>query len=176
MANLPVPTPASEVPGNFITAALWNANVYNGLTYLLNPPTFTGHQATGQALNTSSGVAIAIDTEDIDTYSGHSNTTNSSRYTAQVAGYYLVWGAVSAAGTTSENGIFMWVAKNGVEVTGSRAVAPYNSSHNYNSPTVPVFVQMNVGDYVELFAMAAGAAFSTVTNPASSFSALWVHV
>ena len=82
MANLPVPIPAAEVPGNFITGALWNANVFNGLTFLLNPPLFAGYQTTGQSIPSGqSPVAITMDTETIDTYGGHSTTTNASRFT-----------------------------------------------------------------------------------------------
>lgn len=177
MANLPVPTPASEVPGNFITGALWNANVYNGLTFLLNRPLFQGYQSTNLAIASSTAVAVPLDTETVDTYGGHSTTSNTSRYTAQVTGTYLVWGGASVNGATSQTYLAGFIGKNGTEVAGSRGMVPANSSHTYTVPTVAVPVVMAVGDYVELYVIADGTSPSThgSSTQASSLTVVWCH-
>lgn len=177
MANLPVPIPASEVPGNFVTGALWNANVYNGLTFLLNPPIFYGYQASGQSLVSGTGTAVTLDTEVLDTYGGHSTTTNTSRYTAQVAGTYLVWGGACVNGATSQTYIAAFIAKNGTEQPGSRGMLPANSSHTYTVPAVMVPVVMAVNDYVEIYVQADGTSPTTHggATQTSSMSVVFIH-
>ncbi|MFE9448261.1 hypothetical protein [Streptomyces sp. NPDC006739] len=177
MANLPVPVPASEVPGAFITSALWNANVYNGLTYLLNPPVFFGYQTSGQSLTSGTGIAVTLDTETIDTYGGHSTTTNTSRYTAQVAGTYLVSGGASVNGATSQTYLAAYICKNGVEQPGSRGMVPGNSSHTYTVSAITISVVLAVGDYVEIFVQADGTSPTThgSATQTSSMSVTWIH-
>ena len=177
MANLPVPVPASEVPGNFITSALWNAQVFNGLTFLLNPPQFFGYQTSGQSLTSGAGTAVTLDTETIDTYGGHSTVTNSSRYTAQVAGTYLVSGGTCVNGATSQTYIAAYFAKNGTELAGSRGMVPANSSHTYTVSAIAIPVVLAVNDYVELWVQADGTSPTThgSATQTSSMSVTWVH-
>lgn len=176
MANLPVPVPASEVAGNLITGALWNANVFNGLTFMLNPPIFFGYQSTNQT-GLSTGTPITIDTETLDSYAGHSNSTNPSRYTAQVPGAYMVWGGACVNGATSQTYIAAYIAKNGAETPGSRGMLPANSSHTYTCPTVPTVVNMVAGDYVELYVSVDGTSPSTHSGSTqtSSLTVIWIH-
>lgn len=176
MANLPVPVPASEVPGNFITSALWNSNVYNGLTFLLNPPIFFGYQTAGQSLTSGTALAVTLDTETLDPYGGHSTSTNTSRYTAQVAGTYLVWGCVCVNGATSQTYIAGFVAKNGAEQPG-RSMLPANSSHTYTIPVMPIPVVMAVNDYVEIWAQADGTSPTThgSATQTSTMSVAFLH-
>lgn len=175
MTNLPVPSLAAPVVGNPLSQSYLTGQMYNALSFLLNPPLFQGYQATGnQSVN---GSAITMDSETADTYNGHSTTTNTSRYTAQVAGYYLVWGGVCVNGATSQTEINVWVTKNGTEVTGTRDVDVANSSHTYSIVSIPQQVFLNIGDYVELYASADGTTPTTHggTTQTSSLNALWVH-
>jgi hypothetical protein len=91
LTGLAVPIPYQWSVGDVGSAALLDAQLYSGLTFLLNPPlatlTVTTPQA-GIATGAAPSTAIAFDTTVTDTYGGHSNVTNNSRYTAQVAGTY----------------------------------------------------------------------------------------
>jgi hypothetical protein len=150
MTNLPVPIPASEVPGNFITSALWNANVYNGLTFLLNPPLFIGQQAIAQSFANQTWSTVSFDTTIVDSYGGHSNTTNSSRYTAQVAGWYTVAGLFVTQGG-SNNIRAARINVNGTAVVGTDGYSyPNGSSYETSAASAVRDVYLNVGDYVEL--------------------------
>jgi hypothetical protein len=163
------------VPGNFMTASLWNANVFNGLTFLLSKPIFQGHQATSQTVS-GTATALTIDTGDIDTYNGHSNTSNSSRYVGQVPGYYKVWGGYAAGGLSSQTYCLAYAAKNGTEVTGSRVTDVSNSSHSYAINTNPVVVFLNgTTDYVEIYGATDGSGSTHTGLPASSMMAEWIH-
>ena len=162
MTNLAPPTPYQWNVGDIGSAALLNSQLYNGLTFLLNRPIFYGYQGAGQSLTSGSASAITIDTNSIDTYNGHSTTTNPSRYTAQQAGYYKVWGVACVNGATSQTYIAAFIAKNGAETAGSRGMLPANSSHTYSVTTSPVILYLNgTTDYVELWAQADGTSPST---------------
>lgn len=179
MANLAVPTPASETAGNLITGALWNANVYNGLTYLLNPPIYYAVQNTSQNISNTTNTAITFDTEIYDTYAGHNNSTNNTRYTAQVAGYYLMSGCVAYA--ANANGVRLAKLRlNGTDIKGS-AVELYasNSSNLTTVATCTIIQFMNVNDYVEVATWQnSGATIATSVGNSDqlcSMTVTWIH-
>lgn len=174
MANLPVPVLASEVSNNWVTAALWRANVYNASTFTLNPPLFVGTQSVTQSISSNAWTAATLDTEQVDTYGGHSNTVNNSRYTAQVAGWYSVCGVVCWAGNgTSFRGSRIHV--NGSPVQGAAQMSQFSGSSSTTGLATPTrTVQLAVGDYVEVAGyQLTGSALSTTVNLESA-SALWV--
>jgi len=177
MTGLAVPTPAQVAPGNFLTAALWNANIYNGLTFLLNPPLFHGLQITAQSVSASTWTAIALDSTTVDSYGGHSNTTNSSRYTAQVAGWYQVSG-VLAINTNATGFRAARLQINGAALPASDSYANNMGTNNTTVTTPTRLVFLNAGDYVELAGWQnSGGALSTsvLTEFASALNVLWVH-
>jgi hypothetical protein len=153
MTNLPVPTPSTAAAGNFLTSALWNAQVRDAVNFLLNPPMFYGYATTGVAITAGGYSAIGLDTEITDNYGGHSTTTNTSRYVCQLAGFYEVGGSASlpASANTSTALMAAHISKNGVEIPPSRLEVPQMANH-YNGSAIPTAgVQLNVGDYIELY-------------------------
>lgn len=178
MPNLPVPTPVSEVPGNSIAAALWNDQVYNGSTFVLNPPLFVGYQTSTQTIANGTWTAITLDTETVDSYNGHSNVTNSMRYTAQVAGWYTASGVVAfAGGTVSIRGARIEV--NGSVVQGSaQMIAPPNATNFTGVATPPRTIYLNTGDYVVVSGyQLTGGSLSTgvATDLSSALWVVWAH-
>jgi hypothetical protein len=147
-----IPTIPTEAPGNFITSALWNANVLGGFTYLFAPVRFRAYSSTAQTLATgTTGVALTFDTEIVDSDGGHSTVTNTSRYTAQTAGLYWVsgqWltGSTSGTGTRATQ---IWL--NGTAIPGSTTQFPASASNGGGGFAWTV-VPMAVGDYVEIAA------------------------
>lgn len=177
MTNLAVPSLTAPQVGNPISQSYLTNQMYNPLTFLLNPPLFAGYQVTGQSIPTGqSAVAINMDGTLTDTYGGHSNSTNPSRYTAQVAGVYKVWGGFAGGGFTSQTVFLAYIAKNGAEVVGSRASDVGNASHSYALATIPVFVTLAVGDYVELWGASDVTGVAHVGNPTSSLNVEWRHI
>jgi hypothetical protein len=176
VANLPVPTLASEIANNSFTAALAKAGIYNTGNFLLNPPLFVGTQTSAQSIpNTgSSWTAIGLNTETIDSYTGHDNVTNNSRYTAQVAGSYLVCGVVAYA--TNTTGVrAARIHYNGNVIQGSAQMTLASPGTNLTGVTTPIrAVPMSVGDYVEVAAWQnSGGSLNTATASDLS-SGLWV--
>ncbi|WBP87036.1 hypothetical protein [Kitasatospora cathayae] len=175
MTNLPVPAPSQQSPGNFITGALWNANVYNGITFLSTPPLFVGTQGTAQSIPSNTVTALAIDTTAVDTYGGHSNTTNNSRYTAQVAGWYLVIGTASwaASATGSRN---VAIAKNGTFVSPAQSGIDASRTDINQTVQVSALVSLAVGDYVQAQVyQSTGGALSTNASGNCGLSVFWLH-
>ena len=178
MANLPVPTPRTFVVGETETGAYFNA-IRDALNFLINIPIATVYQASSQTLGGSGAtVMITFDSTAVDSYGGHSNSTNNSEYIAQVAGWYLVTGGVcfsaSSAGTyrkvqTYHHGtVIAYVAAQLYPAGGTTATSV---------PAPPAFVYLQVGDYVQIGATADTASLSTVTTSGnqSSMTVFWLH-
>jgi hypothetical protein len=143
------------VPGNFETAAFWNANVQALGNFLLSVPRFVGYQAhsgTPQMILDSTWVAVLLDTEITDTEGGHSTTSNTSRYVCQVAGTYKVEGAyVASANSTAGFRAAKFMVNGSTTVTLSEKSA----TPVVGFPTtvsLSAEVTLGVGDYIELFA------------------------
>lgn len=82
---------------------------------------------------------------------GHSTVSNVSRYTAQVAGYYLLGGTVAYNGSNVGSRYARWL-RNGAVFDGCAVVYPANSvaDAGQSVPAPTRIVSLNVGDYVEL--------------------------
>ena len=182
-----VPTIATQAPGNFITAALWNAQVAGIMQWLIGSgsnglPMFFGYQATAQSVATGgTGAAITMDTEIIDTDGGHSTVTNSSRYTCQVAGYYLVWGSVSWVTNATDERI-TYYQKNGAQIAGGSSVQAnaVTSAHATVIPGTIMILPMAVGDYFEVWgSQVSGGNLNTQADVSagknSTMLCMWVH-
>ena len=171
---LAVPVWATNlVPGQFETAALLNTIGNNG-TFLTDPPDFVGTQNTIQSIAATTWGAIGLDTEQFDSYGGHSTVTNTSRYVAQVTGWYTVCGVVAfSLNGTGARGSRLQV--NGTAVAGACSFIPGLSSNSVGVATPTRDLFLNATDYVEVAGWQnSGGALNTTVN--SDFSSgLWVR-
>lgn len=173
MPGLAAPTPAQVVPGQFVTGALWNANVYNGLTFLGAPPIAALRQSVAQSLVNTSWVAITLDAEDTDSYGGHSTVTNTSRYTCQLTGWYTACGVVAfAPNVTGFRAARLQV--NGTAENGTITYVPNNGSAESVAVTPTRDIFLNSGEYLEVagWQSSGGSLNTSATVPASG---LWVR-
>jgi hypothetical protein len=171
-----IPTVPTEVPGNFNTSALWNANILGGLNYLFAPVRFKAYSSAAQSFTTgTSAVPITLDTEIVDSDGGHSTVTNTSRYTCQTAGLYFATG--SACWATSGTGTrTLQFLLNGAAIQGSAIQAAATSSNN-GSVCCTCFVQLAVGDYIELAGWQnSGGTLATSTGTSTSSTACIVRI
>lgn len=171
--TLPVPSQRTWVVSGIVTAAMMNSDVRDAVNFLAQPPLFVGNQANAQSVSNAIWTAVSLDTTVGDSYSGHSNTTNNTRYTAQVAGWYACLGSVGWAansGGVRYGSIFVNGAENFAYL--ENRAAPSASSTN-----TPVFAigYLAVGSYVELRGyQSSGAALSTAGG-SSGLGVWWVH-
>jgi hypothetical protein len=105
---------------------------------VLDPQVVTGAPLTG--------------TEVADTAGMHNDTTNPSRITAPVGGTYII--TAGARWNNSLEDHLLNIVKNGSQHLASSAEAGTNTYLAQN--TVATVVRLAAGDYVELFATAAG--------------------
>ncbi|MEV8480220.1 hypothetical protein [Streptomyces sp. NPDC051173] len=164
-----VPSAATVSPGQFITGALWNANVQYTASFLTGPPVFSGYQATSQSVPTATWTSLTIDTTILDSDGGHSNTVNPSRYTATVPGTYLLVGTSGWTGAASGYRRLRF-ALNGSAITGSAVGSDAVNSVLCGHCTTTVIGLNGTSDYVEVQgAQSSGAALATYVS--SDFSA-----
>ncbi|WBP89544.1 hypothetical protein [Kitasatospora cathayae] len=178
MTGLAIPVLASEVPGNYLTAALWTANVYNLGTFLLNPPDFVGTQTVAQSLPNTTWTALTLDTQQLDSYGGHSLVSNTSRYVAPLTGWYTVSGVAGIANNPSgARGARINV--NGSPVQGCATFLFAASGVDLGIPTPTRDIHLNTGDYVEVCGYQnSGGALNSAIFPdiASSLFVRFSHV
>lgn len=105
-------------------------------------------QSSNQSIGHGAWTAVTFGVEDFDTHGGHDLVTNTSRYTAQVAGTYHVIGRGGfAANSTGHRGVR--IAKNGTVVNGSGNYFQSTTSDVW-STTGSCDVHLDVGQYVEV--------------------------
>lgn len=176
MTNLPVPSPRTFTVGETETASYLNS-LRDALNFLVNVPAAYVTQSATQSLTSSAWTALSFDVTVFDSYGGHSNSTNNTRYTAQVAGWYMVFGCASTvANSTGQRGAA--VAKNGTRVQGAAGFMQTTSALPPTVPSPPTIVFLAVGDYVEINAYQNGAnplATNSSSDLDSSMTVVWLH-
>lgn len=122
---------------------------YANFSFVLNPPSFVGYQATTQSFGANAWNSLTLDAETYDNYNGHSNSVNNSRYTCQVPGWYTCQGVYTPSGNASGFRAVR-LTKNGNPVLGSAKYSeqPDGSGMGIITPTKDI--QLAVGDYVEV--------------------------
>lgn len=173
---LAVPSLPDRASGSRLTAAIYKSDVTDAVTFVANPPMFIGTQAGAQSIANNTLVALTLDTTVIDTYSGHSNVTNNSRYTPTVAGYYLVVGSYGQAANGTGNR-FVLIYKNGARVNLGSLGGLAAGAANTGSIQASAMVQCDgASDYIEVFAFqSSGGALNT--DPAmTGMQVVWAHV
>jgi len=138
------------------------------------PPVFSATQNTAQTGSpANTWIAVLFDAALIDTYGGHSNTTNPSRYTIP-AGRGGVWsfeGVVAIDGTGAGG---LGIAVNGAMVKG--AVVAKLSSPPGAFATPAKLITVAAGDYVEVhWYLNVTTGTYVQTDFASSFDARFVQ-
>jgi hypothetical protein len=155
------------------TAALFNSNIRDAVNFCLNPPLFLGYQASAQSVGNLVFTPVAIDTNLIDTYNGHSIVTNNPRYVAQIAGYYRLDLRIAFTGGTGR--ILLGYGINNTTIVGETISALSSPSSGANF-TDEVF--LNVGDYVQMIVNQNSGGTLVVNTGAprgTQMGVTWVH-
>jgi hypothetical protein len=171
------PSPPTFLVGGALTAAVLNTNIRDGLTFLANPPIAVLFQAVAQSVGNNAWTALTFDSTNFDTYSGHSNTTNNSRWTCPQAGYYELAGAAAfVANGTGVRGC-------GYAINGTQASIANNVTTNAGAgavtctPMASTIQFLNLNDYVQLlgYQVSGGALNTSVGTFESHFMIKFVH-
>jgi hypothetical protein len=160
-----VPVPVTEAPGNYDTAALFNAQVRDLNNFALSVPVFVGYATSVQSIPSGNVMtALNLDTELLDPDGGHSTVTNTSRYTPTVAGLYLVIGSVGwPANNTADRRL--QIGLNGGGIVGSGNSYDPTSGVTNGMQTISTVTCNGSTDYIEVMAaQASGGALSTIAG------------
>lgn len=167
-----IPTIPTVSPGQPWTSAMFNGVIGQGLLLLLNPPLALLGQTASQSISNNLVTTINWDNESYDSYGGHSNTVNNTRYVVQIPGFYdvlvsLDW-ATNATGTREAS-----IIKNGVGIPGAFASA--NAASLSHGLQVSITVQCAVGDYIEATGYQNSGSGLTVGTGQSVMQVRFVH-
>lgn len=157
-------------------ASTFEALLLSQVNFLLNPPQALVIQATLQSIPNGALTPITFDSSVTDGYGGHSNVTNNSRYTAQVAGWYNILGVVAFSANNTGTRTAE-VFKNGAGFAYSQDWFANNGANAAVAITF-VKVQLAVGDYVELngYQTSGGALNTLVGGPQSAMQIDFRHL
>lgn len=118
------------------------------LNDLANKPEARLRQTSAQSINHGTWTALTFGAEDVDTHNGHSTSSNTSRYTAQVAGWYHVTGNGGfVSNSTGHRGVRLH--KNG-SVVNNTATYFNTSTSDVWSASISADIHLAVNDYVEI--------------------------
>jgi hypothetical protein len=158
-----VPTPPTIAPG-ILTSSKLN-QIRDVERFYGNPPVAQMRQTVAQSLPNNTWTALTFNVEDVDTdidgAGGHSTSVNTSRFTAQYPGWYLLGGAVGF--DTNGTGVraVRWAVV-GIALNAGGPILPTASGAVTVVPAPAELVYMTTGDLVELQALqSSGAALNT---------------
>lgn len=181
--TLPVTT--YQVPGNLVTAGVWNNGPKALNDFLINRPAFRAINQVATSVASGTWTAVPLSLTYIDTDGGHNNVTNNTRYTCQVPGWYWVKGTVAwnGGGAMSTNRVENAIAKNGFAYVGSSQFLSWGGSAAMaqSQMTCSALVQLNAGDFVEVWGRqnsGSNQLFDQGSSAARQYCellALWVH-
>jgi hypothetical protein len=97
--TLPQPSPRPWDPGDIGSVTLLNEQVRDAFSYLLAEPCFVARQNAAQSIPNSTVPFTLLnwDYTILDSYNGHSPTSNPTRYTVPFSGVWLFYGVVMYA-------------------------------------------------------------------------------
>lgn len=165
MSGRTIPPSYTAAPGLYVTSALWNTQITNGVySFNFNPPYFKGLSTTTQSI-ASGGAWAALTMTGVATDSeGGWSSGSPTLYTVQTPGRYLVIANVclpSASSTdVTARGIGIWVNGSAIRVHQS----PANTNTVWQA-TCQITTYLNVNDTVAMYASNSyTSALSTVAS------------
>jgi hypothetical protein len=122
---------AAALPQGFIGARAYNSAV--------------------QSITDNTSTALTFDSEEFDSDTFHSTSSNTSRMTipAGLGGKYILTASAYFSGFDADGTRLMFFKKNGSELRGESRIGPASNSGQTPNPTV--VVDLNAGDYVEVW-------------------------
>lgn len=174
-----VPATPLANPNQTISASLWNTQGPKAMSdFYTGPPIFRGRSNATVSTANNVWVAMPLQVSEIDSDSGHSNVTNNTRYTCQVAGWYLICGLAAwtnSAAAAGKMDCAVWL--NGALVPTS--MQSYNKqASDFGSVNTETFLQLAVNDYIEIQGrQATGSTINTQigTDLCPLMNVFWIH-
>ena len=142
------------------------------------PTTFSGARAYNSgnigSITTSTAFPLTLDSERYDTDDYHSTSSNTSRLTAPVTGYYHFGGCVDwdVNGSGNQRSVFLRI--NGTTVVASNVQLP-SASYSVQQLVVCDYL-FTAGDYVELCVFQDSGSDRQIDAVANRSPEFWMHL
>lgn len=176
MTNLPVPSLAAPVTGFPISQSYLTSQVYQPLSFLLNPPVCFLYANAAQTLTASgTNYLVTINSAFFDPYAGYS----SNAWVVPVAGWYDIEGVVHFTGNSSGNrACWFTTDKSGLgQIAGTERFTPASTSSTM-SITCSAIIQLTQNQTLALGAyQSSGASLTTtaVAGACATLKAKFIH-
>jgi hypothetical protein len=126
LAGRTIPPTATQAPGNYVTSALWNTQITNGVqSFTWNPPVFKGIASTTQSVASASSYTTLILTSAVTDTEGGWASGAPTLYTVKTPGRYLIMATCTVGGASGTDatprGIGIFV--NGASVRTARSAS-----------------------------------------------------
>lgn len=178
MSPIPYTAPTTRASGYLVTAANWNTDLVDNITFLANPPACRVYHNTTQSINDATETTVTFNSERYDTASMHDTATNPERITIGTAGLYIVTFCGMFPGLTTYSAAYCVVRLNGTTniAIDQRGITAFNVSHTVGVTTVYKFA---ANDYIEARVYQDNTASSaqnllSTGNAFPEFSATWI--
>lgn len=172
-----VPSFRTWATSEVVTAAELNSNIRDaGQFWVTNRPRARLRQTSAQSLSNGVWTGVNFDTEDLDNDGGHSTSSNTSRYVAVTAGWYLV-GGIGAITFNGSGQRGTRLAVNGTVQPGTQTQNNTGSAGGTDMAVGTQLIFLNAADYVELQVMqnSGGSINTQVTSPEqSTLNVVWI--
>ena len=116
-------------------------------------------RSTTQNVSTTSPTKVQLNTVSFDTHAGFNAVNN--RYIAPVAGFYRINAAVYCSAITSGSFLQVYIYRNGSDIANSFGIGTSTSDV---SQSVSTLVQLNAGDFIELFVSSNDSSYTAIVT------------
>lgn len=172
-------TPRTWVAGEYPTAAEFNQDIRDNISFLANPPACRAYHNAAQSIPNNADTTVAFNSERFDTATMHDTVTNNSRITIPIAGLYLLTFTgefVAAADYQTHYAFFMLNGTTPIGVGTAGAVTTAGPGCLVGASAVYKFA---AGNYVEVKvrqnnSAAAARNLNSSGNYSPEFTAVWL--
>ena len=120
--------PTTRSTGFLVTAAVWNQDVVDNVTFLANPPACRVYNSANISCANNAETAMTFDTERFDTDSMHSTSVNTGRITITTPGLYVFGFCVVLAADTDYIATYATIRLNGTTPIAQQSMGSFNSA------------------------------------------------
>ena len=169
-----LPAPSTWVNGPVLTSQLRN-DAQNAILFLSNRPLYLGQDTGAGAAGSGVDASLGMNVDQVDSWNGHNQQIDFTKYYCQAAGWYLCQGTCPWAYSGSTQYVFTagFTALSGGVATGVvRGQLQLQGSTHFPEPQVADLILQSVtgapgggGDWISLTGMqATGSSIATVAS------------
>ena len=167
--------PTTRATGFLVTAAVWNQDVVDNVTFLANAPGCRAFHNTTNSITSGTEMTLAFNSEQFDNDGMHSMSVNTERITITTAGVYVFTWGFQLSSDTDYTAAYSYLRINGTTIAGHGSTLG-----TYGNATGPLFTGSAIykcvaTDYFEVRANQTNTSAGANTTGANTtfYAAQW---